>query len=338
MAERRSEDHGAQGAEFEINERTRIYLAGHRGLVGEALYRYLKDHGYKNVITATSAELDLCSQQQTTDFFKRTRPEVLIIAAAKVGGIGANSSKPAEFIYRNLMIGNNAIHQAYVHNVKRLLFLGSSCIYPRENRQPMQESDLLSGPLEPTNEPYAIAKIAGLRMCAAYRKQYQCDYRVLMPCNLYGRNDNFNLEDSHVLPAMIHKFYLAQQQDLPEVHFWGSGNVRREFLHADDLADACLKTLQISYERYDQVCAESSHINVGSGEDVKLRDLVSELAKIYQYNGKIMWNRDKPDGTKRKLLDVSKMNALGWKPAISLSEGLRATVTHYQSARAQLRH
>ena len=323
---------------FTVNKDSSIYLAGHNGLAGEALYRCLKKHGYQNIVTETSKKLDLRSQQQTADFIARVQPEIVVIAAAKVGGIAANSNYPAEFMYDNLMIVSNIIHQSYVHGVKRMLLLGSSCIYPRDNKQPITESDLLSGPLEPTNQPYAIAKIAGIHMAHSYNRQYDCDYRNLMPCNLYGNNDNFHLENSHVVPAMIHKLYLAKTQKAPEIHFWGSGNVRREFLHADDLAEVCLQVLQWSKQRYREVCADDTHINVGSGQDTPLKDLAKELATIYKYDGKIVWNQDKPDGTKRKLLDISKLKSLGWKPAISLSEGMSATVAYYQSHRAHLRH
>lgn len=321
-----------------MEQDTPIYLAGHRGLVGEALYRRLQDLGFRNIITATSKEVDLRSQQQTASFLERTQPQAVLVAAARVGGIGANNDYPAEFIYENLMIATNLVHQSYVHNVKQLLFLGSSCIYPSANKQPIVETDLLTGPLEPTNAPYAIAKIAGLNMCHSYRRQYQCDYRALMPCNLYGNNDNFNLDASHVIPAVIHKFDHAVTKQLAKINFWGSGNVQREFLHADDAADACITVMRLTADKYDELCDGSTHINLGSGKDMLIKELVNIIADIYKYTGQIIWDASKPSGTKRKLLDVRKLSSIGWKPSISMREGLESTVAYYRANSAQLRH
>ena len=300
-----------------------IYIAGHRGMVGAALVRLLQAKGYGNLLYRTSQELDLRDGQQVAQFFAETKPEYVIDAAAKVGGILANSSFPAEFLYENLAIQNNVVHQAYLHGVKKLLMLGSSCIYPRDCPQPIREEYLLTGPLEPTNEWYAIAKIAGVKMCQAYRRQYGCDFIAAMPTNLYGPNDNFDLASAHVLPAMIRRFHEAKQTGISPV-LWGTGSPRREFLHVDDCAEACL----VLMERY----SGESVINIGTGTDLSIAELATLVAEAVGYQGKLQWDRTKPDGTPRKLLDIGKISSLGWSAKLSLCQGLESTYTWYQVA------
>lgn len=294
----------------------KIYVAGHRGMVGSALVRALEKAGYTNLILRTSGELDLRDQAAVQAFFEAERPEFVFLAAAKVGGILANNTYRADFIYDNLMIEGNVIHNAYRYGVRKLLFLGSSCIYPKMALQPLKEEYLLSGCLEPTNQPYALAKIAGIEMCDAYRAQYGCNFISAMPTNLYGPNDNFDLETSHVLPALLRKIHEAKEKNLPSVEIWGSGKPRREFLHVDDLADACLFLMG----HYD----ESGCINVGTGEDVTIQELAVLIASIVGFSGKFHFDTSKPDGTPRKLLDVSRLNSLGFYPKIGLDEGIMA--------------
>lgn len=298
----------------------RIYIAGHRGLVGSALERRLRADGYKNVIVKTSSELDLTRQETVEGFFEKERPEYVFLAAAKVGGIMANNSYPAEFIYQNLMIQSCIIHSSYLFGAKKLLFLGSSCIYPKYCPQPMKEEHLLTGVLEPTNEAYAVAKIAGIKMCQSYNRQYGTNFISVMPTNLYGQHDNFDLETSHVLPALIRKFHEAKLKN-HSVVLWGSGSPRREFLHVDDLADACL-FLMLHYN-------DSEIINIGTGTDLTISELAEVVSRIVGYKGDIAWDMTKPDGTFRKLLDVSRLKRLGWSPKISLEEGISMTYDWY---------
>jgi GDP-L-fucose synthase len=297
-----------------MNKESKIYVAGHRGMVGSALVRKLKAEGFNHIITRTSAELNLTNQQAVADFFASEKPDYVILAAAKVGGILANNTYRGQFIYENLMIQNNVIHQSYVQGVKKLLFLGSSCIYPKMAPQPLKEDYLLTGTLEATNEPYAIAKIAGIKMCEAYRSQYGCNFISAMPTNLYGPNDNYDLNNSHVLPALIRKFHSAKVNGAAEVEIWGSGTPRREFLHVDDLADACYYLLQ----NYDG----EQLVNVGSGVDVTILELANLVKEIVGFTGTIKMDATKPDGTPRKLMDVSKLEKVGWKYSISLQEGI----------------
>jgi GDP-L-fucose synthase len=301
---------------------SKIYVAGSNGMVGSAIIRKLKADGFTNLLTASSATVDLRNQQQTEDFFKAGKPEYVFMAAAKVGGILANNTYRAEFLYDNLMIESNVIHQSYVHGVKKLLFLGSSCIYPKTAPQPLKEEYLLSGFLEPTNEPYAIAKIAGIKMCEAYRSQYGCNFISAMPTNLYGPNDNYDLKSSHVLPALIRKFHEAKVEGQPYVELWGSGTPRREFLHVDDLADACLFLM----ERYD----EQEFVNIGVGHDLAIKELAEMIKEIVGYTGEIKLDVTKPDGTYRKLMDVSKISSLNWKARINLREGISSVYELYK--------
>ena len=305
---------------------SKIYVAGYTGLVGSTLVRKLESDGYSNLIIRSHSELDLTRQSKVEDFFESERPEFVILAAAKVGGIWANNTYPAEFIYSNLAIQTNVIHAAWKTGVKRLLFLGSSCIYPRECPQPMKEEYLLSGPLEPTNEPYAIAKIAGIKMCQSYNRQYGTKFLSVMPTNLYGPNDNFDLETSHVLPAFIRKFHEAKIHGKESVEIWGSGKPYREFLHVDDLADACLFIMNLSDTRFQYLIDHLPPIiNIGYGQDISIQDLSTLVSEIVGYEGAIVNNLSKPDGTPRKLLDTSKLFDLGWKPATSLEQGIRMT-------------
>ena len=292
----------------------KIYIAGHRGMVGSAIHRRLKNEGFENFVFRTSDELDLRNQHAVADFFAKEKPNHVFLAAAKVGGILANNTYRAEFLYDNLMIQSNVIESAYRANVKKLLFLGSSCIYPKLAPQPLKEEYLLTGLLEHTNEPYAIAKIAGIKMCDAYRSQYGCNFISVMPTNLYGPNDNYDLKTSHVLPALIRKFHEAKINNETEVVVWGSGTPRREFLHADDMADACVYLMK----NYD----EEGLINIGVGEDLSIKELAELIKEIVGYNGKIVFDITKPDGTPRKLMDVSKLTSIGWKASISLKEGI----------------
>ena len=355
-----------------MKKTSRIYIAGHSGLVGSALLRRLEADGYSNLIVRSHSDLDLTSQSDVETFFQSEKPEYVFLAAAKVGGIMANYTYPAEFIYTNLAIQNNVIHASWKTGVKRLLFLGSSCIYPKECPQPMKEDYLLSGPLEPTNEPYAIAKIAGIKMCQSYNRQYGTQYLCVMPTNLYGPNDNFDLETSHVLPALIRKFHLAKlakqgdwegikkdeqkygaipeeiklsiglktsisnlktttSRSKPFVLLWGSGNPKREFLHVDDLADACIFLTQMNKKKFD-LFFDDTHtplINIGCGEDQTVRGIAAIVAEVVGYNGDIRWDQDKPDGTLQKLLDISQIKRLGWKPSIALKDGINSVFKWY---------
>jgi len=300
-----------------MDSHSKIYVAGHRGMVGSAIVRNLEHKGYHNLVLKTSSELDLRNQQAVYDFFESEKPEYVFLAAAKVGGINANNIYRAEFIYDNLAIELNVIHAAYRNHVKKLLFLGSSCIYPKLAQQPLKEEYLLSGFLEDTNEPYAIAKIAGIKLCESYRRQYSCNFISAMPTNLYGPNDNYDLENSHVLPALIRKFHEAKLNNQETVEIWGSGKPLREFLHVDDLAEACLFLMQ----HYDQ----ESFLNVGYGEDISIKNLAELVMDITGYSGKIIFNKNRPDGTPRKLMDSSRIRALGWKPQINLRDGIAST-------------
>lgn len=298
-----------------MEKSSKIYVAGHRGMVGSALVRKLEQEGYTNIITRTSKDLDLRNQQAVADFFAKEKPDYVFLAAAKVGGIVANNTYRAEFIYDNLMMESNIIHDSYLNGVKKLLFLGSSCIYPKLAPQPLKEEYLLSGYLEHTNQPYAVAKIAGIELCESYRAQYGCNFISAMPTNLYGPNDNYDLEKSHVLPAMLRKFITAKRNNLPEVELWGTGSPRREFLHVDDLATACLHLM----EHY----SEQGLVNIGTGEDVTIKELAELIQGVVGYTGNIRWNTNKPDGTPRKLMDVSKINSFGWKASIDLPTGIK---------------
>jgi GDP-L-fucose synthase len=301
----------------------KVYIAGHRGMVGSAIYRKLVKEGFTNIITRTSAELDLRNQQQVTDFFAAEKPNYVFLAAAKVGGIVANNTYRADFLYDNLQIQNNIIHQAYVNDVKKLMFLGSSCIYPKMAPQPLKEGYLLTGLLEPTNEPYAIAKIAGIKMCDAYRAQYGCNFISVMPTNLYGYNDNYHPQNSHVLPAMIRRFHEAKQNNAADVTIWGTGTPMREFLFADDLAEACFYLMQ-NYN-------EAGLVNIGTGEDLTIKDLALLIKKVVGYVGEIKFDTSKPDGTPRKLMDVSKLHSKGWKHKIELEEGIKLSYHDFLS-------
>ena len=318
----------------------KIYLAGHRGMVGSAILRQLQAAGHDNIVTRTHAELDLTDQAAVRAFLQTEKPDQIILAAAKVGGIHANNEYPAEFIYQNLMMEANVIHQAWTVGCQELLFLGSSCIYPKFAEQPMQESALLTGILESTNEPYAIAKIAGIKLCESYNRQYGTDYRSVMPTNLYGENDNFHLENSHVIPAMIRKFHDAKVAGEATVSLWGSGKAMREFLHVNDMAAACLHVLNLPKSDYQTVTEPMlSHINVGTGQDVTIKQLAETIQKVVGFNGEIVWDSSKPDGTPRKLMDSAKLRALGWQPAIELEEGLKTTydwfIKHETSFKSQ---
>ena len=301
-----------------MEKSSKIYIAGHRGMVGSAIERKLRAEGYHNIIARTSSELDLRNQQAVNTFFELEKPDYVILAAAKVGGIHANNTYRAEFIYDNLMMEANMIHTAYLNKVKKLLFLGSSCIYPKMAPQPLKEEYLLSGYLEATNQPYAIAKIAGIEMCDSYRAQYGCNFISAMPTNLYGTNDNYHPENSHVLPALIRRIILAKKNNDPSVVIWGTGTPRREFMHVDDLADACYFLLQ-NYN-------EAGLVNIGWGEDVSIKELATLIASEVGYLGNLEFDATKPDGTPRKLMDTNKINHLGWKPSINLLDGIRKTI------------
>ena len=298
-----------------MNLNDKIYIAGHRGMVGSAILRQLKAEGYTNFVLRTSSELDLRNQQAVADFFEKEKPDYVFLAAAKVGGIIANNTYRGDFIYENLMIQNNVIHQSYVNNVKKLMFLGSSCIYPKMAPQPLKEEYMLTGELEPTNEPYAIAKIAGIKMCDAYRDQFGCNFISVMPTNLYGPNDNYDLKNSHVLPAMLRKFITAKRNKENSVTIWGTGNPKREFLHANDLAEACVFLMG----NYD----EAGLVNIGVGEDISILDLAILVKKVVGFEGEILTDTTKPDGTPRKLMDVSKLSSFGWKAKTTLEEGIQ---------------
>jgi GDP-L-fucose synthase len=299
----------------------KIFVAGHRGLAGSAIVRALTDAGFTNIITRTRQEVDLLEEQAVADFFASEKPAYVILAAAKVGGIVANNTYPADFIYQNLKIQNNVIHQAHLHGTEKLLFLGSSCIYPKLAPQPIKEEYLLTGDLEPTNDAYAIAKIAGIMMCRSYRRQHGSNFISVMPTNLYGPGDNFDLTTSHVLPALIRRFHEGKMQNAPSVTLWGTGTPRREFIHVDDMARACLHVLEHHND--------ADHINVGTGTDVTIAELATLIANIVGYTGTISWDSSKPDGTPRKLLDVTKLEQLGFKPNIDLENGIRRTYEWY---------
>lgn len=300
-----------------MDTQDKIYVAGHRGLVGAAILRALAARGFKNILTATSKELDLRDQNAVRSFYDAHKPDYVFVAAAKVGGILANDSYPAEFIYENLMIEANLIHEAYRHNVKKLLFLGSTCIYPKMAPQPIKEEYLLTGPLESTNEWYAVAKIAGIKLCQAYRRQYGCNYICAMPTNLYGPGDNFDLQNSHVMPALIRKFHEAKNLNQPSVVVWGTGTPRREFMHVDDCVDACMFLM----ENYDN----AEIVNVGVGEDITIHDLAVIVKNVVGFEGEIVFDSGKPDGTPRKLVDITRLKGLGWAPKVSLEPGVRST-------------
>lgn len=299
-----------------MEKEAKIYIAGHRGMVGSALLRKLKSKGFHHFVLRTSTELDLRNQAAVNAFFEEEKPEYVFLAAAKVGGIMANNTYRADFLYDNLQIQNNILHNAWKQGVKKLLFLGSSCIYPKMAAQPIKESELLTGPLEPTNESYAIAKIAGIKLCDAYRDQYGCNFISVMPTNLYGPNDNYDLQTSHVLPALLSKFHQAKENGAARVTVWGSGAPMREFLHADDMADAC----QFLMEHYD----EPGFVNIGTGKDIAIADLAKLIGEITGFRGEIVFDTEKPDGTPRKLLDVTKLHRLGWSHKIGLKEGIQA--------------
>lgn len=298
-----------------MNLNDKIYIAGHRGMVGSAILRQLKAKGYTNFILRTSSELDLRNQQAVAVFFEKEKPDYVFLAAAKVGGIIANNTYKGDFIYENLMIQNNVIHQSYLNDIKKLMFLGSSCIYPKMAPQPLKEEYMLTGELEPTNEPYAIAKIAGIKMCDAYRDQFGCNFISVMPTNLYGPNDNYDLKNSHVLPAMLRKFIIAKRNGDSSVTIWGTGSPKREFLHADDLAEACVFLM----ENYN----EQGLVNIGVGEDISILDLAILVKKVVGFEGEILTDTSKPNGTPRKLMDVSKLNSFGWKAKTTLEEGVQ---------------
>lgn len=306
-----------------FNKTAKIFIAGHKGLVGSAITRTLKEQGYTNLLLRDRTEVDLTNQQQVNRFFALEKPEYVFLAAAKVGGIHANNTYRGEFIYHNLAIQNNIIEAARTHNTKRVLFLGSSCIYPRDCPQPMREEYLLTGPLEPTNEPYAIAKIAGIKMCEAYNHQYGTNFTSVMPTNLYGPNDNFNLETSHVLPALIRKVHEAKVANADKVMVWGTGTPKREFLHVDDMASACIFVMQKE--------GFSDMVNIGSGEEVTIRELAETICDVVGFKGELQFDSSKPDGTMRKFLDISRLKQLGWEPSIKLRDGLKTTYDWFLS-------
>ncbi|GJM30822.1 MAG: GDP-L-fucose synthase [Cyclobacteriaceae bacterium] len=306
-----------------MNKSDKIYVAGHRGMVGSAIVRMLKVKGFNHLILRTSKELDLRDQNAVAEFFQKEQPQYVFMAAAKVGGIKANATYPADFLYDNLMIQNNLIHQSYLQKVTKLLFLGSSCIYPKLAPQPLKEEYLLTGPLEPTNDAYAVAKIAGIKMCEAYREQYGCNFISAMPTNLYGPNDNYDLQNSHVLPALIRKFHEAKEQNTPNVTVWGTGTPRREFLHVDDLAEACFFLMEHYNERL--------FVNIGSGSDIEIKSLALMIKEVVGYDGDLEFDLTKPDGTPRKLMDSSRLQSMGFKNKIDLREGIEQVYTDYIS-------
>ncbi|MDQ6633029.1 MAG: GDP-L-fucose synthase [Verrucomicrobiota bacterium] len=308
---------------MKLDRQARIYVAGHRGLAGSAIWRELERLGFTHLIGKTRKEVNLLNESAVQDFYAREKPDYVFVAAAKVGGILANNNQPAEFLFENLQIQNHLIHHAYLSGVKKLLFLGSSCIYPKMAPQPLKEEYLLSAPLEPTNQWYALAKIAGVKLAEAYRRQYQCDFISAMPTNLYGTNDNYNLETSHVLPALIRKFHEAKLRHAPQVVCWGTGKPFREFLHADDLGAACVFLM----ENY----SEKNFINIGSGQEITIKDLTELIQKIVEYKGEIVWDKSKPDGTPRKLMDSGRLFALGWKPKIDLEKGIALAYEDFKS-------
>ena len=313
-----------------MNRASKIYVAGHRGLVGSAIVRQLQKQGFSNLLMKTHEELDLTSQPDVREFFESEKPDYVVLAAAKVGGIHANDTYPAEFIYENMMIEANVIDAAYRNGVKRLLFLGSTCIYPKEVAQPMREDALLTGTLEPTNEPYAIAKIAGIKLCESYNRQYGTDFRSVMPTNLYGIHDNFHPTNSHVIPALMRRFHEAKEKGEAEVVVWGTGRAMREFLYVDDMAEASLFVLSLDEVKYrENTQPMLSHINVGTGVDVTIKELAETMSRVVGYTGDIRFDPDKPDGAPRKLIDVSRLASMGWRYSTSLEEGLRRTYQWY---------
>ena len=315
---------------------SKVFIAGHRGMVGSAIVRKIQEAGDAEILTANRNELDLTSQQAVREFFQREKPDQVYLAAAKVGGIHANNTYPADFIYQNLMIQSNIIHSAFEAGIEKLLFLGSSCIYPKQVPQPMKEEALLSGYLEPTNEPYAIAKIAGIKMCESYNRQHGVDYRSVMPTNLYGPGDNYHPENSHVIPALIRRFHEAHVNGLPEVKVWGTGQVKREFLHVDDLASACLHVMGLDKDVYQQYTQPMcSHINVGFGDDLTIAELAQTISNTVGYGGELIFDTSKPDGTPRKLMDSSLLSSLGWSPRISLADGLRDVYAEFKALSEQ---
>ena len=315
-----------------MDKAVRIYVAGHRGMVGQAIARALSRNSANEIVVRERSVLDLTSQSAVRQFFQDEQIDQLFLCAAKVGGIHANSTYPAEFIYENLMVEANVIHQAWATGVKQLLFLGSSCIYPRMASQPIRESALLEGHLESTNEPYAIAKIAGIKLCESYNRQYGVDFRSAMPTNLFGYGDNYHLENSHVIPALIRRFSEAHKGEAPSVTIWGSGEPRREFLHADDAAAACIHIMNVSREKHDTVTSPmQSHINVGAGSDISIAELAMLIGELIGYTGSILFDRSKPDGTPRKLLDIGKLRALGWEPSIDLRTGLQSAIDDFHA-------
>ena len=340
--------------QVKMNKNSKIYIAGHRGLVGSAIVKNLESKGYTNLVYRTHKELDLLDSSAVAKFFKEEKPEYVILAAAKVGGIVANNTYRADFIYENLQIQNNVIHQSYLHNVEKLLFLGSTCIYPKEAPQPMKEDSLLTSPLEYTNEPYAIAKIAGIKMCESYNIQYGTNFISVMPTNLYGPNDNFDLEKSHVLPALLRKMHEAKLNNAPTVEIWGSGKPRREFLYSEDMADACVFLLEsrdfrdtyeikrdenttCSIETVKNIEIRNTHINIGTGVDISIKELALTIKKIVGYNGELYFNDTKPDGTMVKLTDPSKLHALGWKHTVELEEGISRVYEWYLKTEGRLK-
>ena len=315
-----------------MNLNDKIYIAGHRGLVGSAVLRNLESKGFNNLLTKSHKDLDLTNQTKVKNFFDKEKPDYVILAAAKVGGIYANNTYPADFIYQNTMIETNIIHSAYENKVKRLLFLGSTCIYPKEIKQPMQEDALLSNKLEPTNEPYALSKILGIKLCESYNRQHGTDFRSVMPTNLYGINDNFDPENSHVIPGLMQRFHNAKINNDNEVMVWGTGNAMREFLFVDDMAEASLFVLGIDKEIYDEnTLPMLSHINVGSGKDITIKELAEIMKEVVGFEGKISFDNTKPDGSPRKLIDVSRLSKMGWKNSTSLREGLEHTYNWYKN-------
>ncbi len=315
-----------------LTEKTKIYVAGHRGLVGAAIVRRLQSQGCQNLVLQTHKMLDLTDQSAVRLFFESERPEIVVLAAAKVGGILANSLYPGEFIYQNLMIQSNIIHWSQKFGVKRLLFLGSSCIYPKLAAQPLKEEYLLTGPLEPTNDAYAVAKIAGIKMCESYNRQFGTKYLSVMPTNLYGPGDNFDLQNSHVLPALIRKFHEAKMAGSPNVTVWGTGSPRREFLYVDDMADGCVHLLSLDDEKYTELVTDLKPclINIGMGKDITIRELAELVREIVAFEGEIIFDTSKPDGTPQKLLDISRMDELGWKAKIGLRQGIERTYSWYK--------
>ena len=308
----------------------KIYIAGHLGLVGSAIVRQLESRGFDNILMRTHKQLDLTNQAQVLDFFQQEKPDYVVIAAAKVGGIYANNTYPADFIYQNLMIEANVINAAHKCKVKRLLFLGSTCIYPREVKQPMREDALLTNVLEATNEPYALAKIAGIKLCESFNRQYNTDFRSVMPTNLYGINDNFHPKNSHVIPALMQRLHLAKENSDKEVVVWGTGNAMREFLYVDDMAEASLFVLELDKHLYDiNTLPMLSHINVGTGKDVTIKEMAETMKKIVGYGGRLAYDHSKPDGAPRKLIDTTRLNMMGWKYSIDLKEGLEKTYDWY---------